>query len=287
MDRIKIERAIDGLTEWKKHVQTNSDIDRDISTAIEALKAQLSQEDTTPDLISRQQALDIFDDYNISVENGELEAYSRDRKRLLGLPTIQPQLTAGQLNDGAQSTAQSTNLIDRQQALKALRKCQTYLYDARDPELKIELSSAEAAINNLPTIQTVATDTNVGDTISRKAAIDALDFEIVRMTAYCDGKNEGNPLAQYNKGLEDGKKAIEALPSAQPERKTGTWIYDENGMDWNLGAWVCSECHCRNDNIPTVIKFGNEYKRIADPRSWQGSRFCPNCGADMRGEQDG
>ena len=42
MDRIKVERAIDGLAEWQKHVQTNSDIDRDISTAIEALKAQLS-----------------------------------------------------------------------------------------------------------------------------------------------------------------------------------------------------------------------------------------------------
>ena len=64
--------------------------------------------------------------------------------------------------------------ISRQQALKALRKCQTYLYDARDPELKIELSSAEAAINNLPTIQTVATDTNVGDKINRQAVIDEL-----------------------------------------------------------------------------------------------------------------
>ena len=40
MDRIKVERAIDGLAEWQKHVQTNSDIDMDISTAIEALKAQ-------------------------------------------------------------------------------------------------------------------------------------------------------------------------------------------------------------------------------------------------------
>ena len=58
----------------------------------------------------------------------------------------------------------------------------------------------------------------MSDLISRQAAIDALDFEIVHMTAYCDGKNEGNPLAQYNKGLEDGKKAIEALPSAQPEK---------------------------------------------------------------------
>jgi hypothetical protein len=62
MDRIKVERAIIGLTEWQKHVQTNSDIDRDISTAIEALKAQLSQEGATKgatsDLISRQEAID-------------------------------------------------------------------------------------------------------------------------------------------------------------------------------------------------------------------------------------
>lgn len=43
------------------------------------------------DLISRQAAIDIFDDYNISVENGELEAYSRDRKRLCELPSAQPE----------------------------------------------------------------------------------------------------------------------------------------------------------------------------------------------------
>ena len=41
------------------------------------------------DSISRQDAIDIFDDYNISVENGELEAYSRDRKRLCDLPSAQ------------------------------------------------------------------------------------------------------------------------------------------------------------------------------------------------------
>lgn len=62
MDRIKVERAIAGLTEWRKHVQANSDIDRDISTAIEALKAQLSQEGsqegTTSDLISRTETVE-------------------------------------------------------------------------------------------------------------------------------------------------------------------------------------------------------------------------------------
>lgn len=43
------------------------------------------------DLIIRQAAIDIFDDYNISVEDGELEAYSRDRKRLCELPSAQPE----------------------------------------------------------------------------------------------------------------------------------------------------------------------------------------------------
>lgn len=43
------------------------------------------------DAISRRQAIDIFDDYNVSVENGELEAYSRDRKRLCDLPSAQPE----------------------------------------------------------------------------------------------------------------------------------------------------------------------------------------------------
>jgi len=58
-------------------------------------KAQLSQEGTTSDTISRQAAIDIFDDYNIAVENGELEAYSRDRKRLCDLPTVQPEPQEG------------------------------------------------------------------------------------------------------------------------------------------------------------------------------------------------
>ena len=44
------------------------------------------------DCISRQAALDIFDDYNVAVENGQIEAYSRDRKRLCELPSAQPEI---------------------------------------------------------------------------------------------------------------------------------------------------------------------------------------------------
>ena len=42
------------------------------------------------DCISRRAALDIYDDYNVAVENGELEAYRKHRKRLQKLPHVQP-----------------------------------------------------------------------------------------------------------------------------------------------------------------------------------------------------
>ena len=99
----------------------------------------------------------------------------------------------------------------------------------------------------------------MSDLIERQKAIEALDFEIVHMTAYRNGKNEGNPMAQYNKGLEDGIKAIRALPSAEPERKTGEWI---DGMPYVNSHWkVCSVCH------------------ESAPESCGGYNYCPNCGS--------
>ena len=95
MDRIKVERAIAGLTEWQKHVQTNSDIDKDISTAIEALKAQLFSEGTTSDMIDRQQAID--GKIVIQRTNG-VEIYSDEAvpvEYLKSLPPAQPELHEG------------------------------------------------------------------------------------------------------------------------------------------------------------------------------------------------
>ena len=57
------------------------------------------------------------------------------------------------------------------------------------------------------------------DLISRNDAIEAIDFEKVYMTAYLGYVNEGNPLKQYNKGLDDAIKAINKLPSVEPERE--------------------------------------------------------------------
>ena len=56
----------------------------------------------------------------------------------------------------------------------------------------------------------------------------------------------------------------------------GYWILDPDGMDWNIPAWVCSVCGCKNDNLPVA--------NGVTPRTvmrFCGSKFCPNCGAKM------
>lgn len=62
----------------------------------------------------------------------------------------------------------------------------------------------------------------MSDLISRNDAVEAIEFEKVYMTAYKGSSNgyisEGNPLKQYNKGLDDAIKAVNNLAPAEPER---------------------------------------------------------------------
>ena len=55
------------------------------------------------------------------------------------------------------------------------------------------------------------------------------------------------------------------------------WYYDPNGMDWGLGAWKCSKCHTKNDNLG----MGNDI----NPYMFSGSKFCPQCGAVMKAKE--
>ena len=66
-------------------------------------------------------------------------------------------------------------------------------------------------------------------------------------------------------------------PHADPEN-TARWVYDPNGIDWGLGAWKCSKCGAKNDNLT-----GRTQQRIL---LFAGSKFCPQCGRRIVGVQD-
>ena len=69
---------------------------------------------------------------------------------------------------------------------------------------------------------------------------------------------------------------LRCTPSVQPERKTGKWLM--NGEKCGELIWRCSECNVE-EIVPTLTSF---ISGITYPQ-WS---FCPNCGADMRGEQN-
>jgi hypothetical protein len=97
--------------------------------------------------------------------------------------------------------------------------------------------------------------------IDADAAIDALK----ELTA--NGTNKGMVFG------EDAVHRIEILPSVQPEHKTGHWV--ETG-DEPYDEWECDVCGFAIDGSGCIDP--EEYRDVY--------KFCPNCGADMRGEAE-
>ena len=119
----------------------------------------------------------------------------------------------------------------------------------------------ELLSTNLAEVGTDVHDINVGELISRQAAIDAM----------AELQGRASTKAEL-KGISKAWKRIKALPSVQPKR--GLWIDDGS----ELGC-QCSQC---GKTLDEYINCGTEYMTLTEI-----PKFCPNCGADMRGEQDG
>lgn len=105
------------------------------------------------------------------------------------------------------------------------------------------------------------------DSISRKAAIDAIQKD--REISWKELENDDD---EYRNGCDDGyaysMQIISELPSA--ERKKGKWIsvHDDVFAD----RYYCSCC---------------KTEPICSDTEYVLSNFCPTCGADMRGYNDG
>lgn len=97
----------------------------------------------------------------------------------------------------------------------------------------------------------------MGDLISRQAAIDAVHDEF-------DGCLVWDESGEHT--ADEVERILDTLPSVQPEQRKGKWIHPYH-YGLALPEHECSVCH--------------EWE-YADTES----KFCPNCGADMRGDND-
>ena len=108
------------------------------------------------------------------------------------------------------------------------------------------INRVDAELNSLPSAQSTMGQVFDDDCVSRQAALECLEWH-------------------YPDALPATK--IKELPSVKPERPKGEWITDDLS-----GIISCSRC---GNNAPMETTGGGQYK----------SKFCPDCGADMRGEQ--
>ena len=111
------------------------------------------------------------------------------------------------------------------------------------------------------------------DQISREAAIDLVKDVCDAIMSCCgshydeetddevyDDIREIDAILKCNKEM---RIALKNMPSAEPERKTGEWIY----------------------NSPVTMKC-NQCGLVIKDWDWHRFKCCPNCGANMKGEQD-
>ena len=94
-------------------------------------------------------------------------------------------------------------------------------------------------------------DRTSGDCISRTQAIDTIEKRLKWTT-----------IPDYYPGIFGAVRGwLNGLPSAQPEREKGEWVY----------------------NSPVTMKC-NRCGLVIKDWDWHRFKICPNCGADMRGE---
>lgn len=93
---------------------------------------------------------------------------------------------------------------------------------------------------------------------------DALWSDVIHSMDYCD----------------DILEIIERQITIEPERKKGKWIERESGTeDKEIGFETVIVCTCCDFPATTF------YSEDCESRTQIRTDFCPNCGADMRGDQ--
>ena len=127
---------------------------------------------------------------------------------------------------------------------------------------KNDLGVASGLEKNSKKLENPTTKDNLGvDCISRKAVLNTLD----NMDSALD--DEDRTVETYKELL---KECYKVLPSVTPIRPKGHWI-EQIDHEENCRTLICSNC---------------DRPALHDGDSIWKHKFCPHCGADMRGEEE-
>lgn len=107
----------------------------------------------------------------------------------------------------------------------------------------------------------------MSDLISRHAAIEMFE-PWLKVDGYSEGELNMLKAVLYE---------LRFLPSAQPERKKGKWVPLQSSTD-NL-YYQCSCCRRNAPMVGTGCLMNRRLEALL-------TDFCPNCGANMKGEED-
>lgn len=173
-------------------------------------------------------------------------------------------------------------------------RCQYNCFDENERDAYHTLSEAIKALSDVP-------DTNASDTISRQAAIDAINEDKIDLTnptivAFFKATGDFEKAETQAMTCDRHIKILKDLPSAQPEpsqvardiatiienekdmrviaaqsRKTAEWIYGEkDGAD----GWYCSKC---GFHIPWYY----DYYGLNNINFIRDFHTCPHCDSKM------
>lgn len=205
-----------------------------------------------------------------------------------------------------------SDLIDRQAAIDALEKEKTYCSAYADgythtdyfKQYNMGLTDGIKALKKLPSAQpeqkwipcSERLPEKHGEmylvTISDGSVYSfALQWDINRKRWYLSFLNNGEIYIDYIDDViawmplpEPYKEDVEAMPTIHPERKKGKWeqvsvsymseMDEESREVIAIVSMFCPQCN----------RYHNEVYIYGNPT--YGVNFCPNCGADMRGDTE-
>ena len=111
----------------------------------------------------------------------------------------------------------------------------------------------------------------MSDLISRQTALNHLRKRLIQTA----NNNVGfvcDAGSTFEDASERVKTWLDEIPSAEPERKKGEWLCDSYCLIFKRKIWRCSVCG-------NLLDFEGVNAGRGD------ANYCPNCGADMRGQE--